>query len=115
MSKVNKYNLLDGTKVIGTFTMYDKDNLQIELIDGLETMSDIPIDFYLEYMKGQRVFGTKVVKEWIYDRVIPSGRQNIDAILDKVGIEEYNPLSIFLYCNGKCVRDNYNIQLMNTI
>lgn len=109
MSEIS-YHLLDDTKIIGIFTMFDRDNLQVELFDGLETMSDIPIDFYPEYMKGQRVFGTKVVKEWIYDRVIPSGRQNIDEILEKMGLEEYDELEIFLYQNGRYTQDSFSIQ-----
>lgn len=90
--------------------MYDRDNLQVELFDGLKTMADVPIDFHPGYFSGQRVFGTKVVKEWIYDRVTPSGRHNIDDILESLGLEEYDELNIFLAYNGRFTQDSFHIQ-----
>ena len=48
--------------------------------------------------------------EWIRDRVIPPNRQNINEILKKIGIDEYNELAIFLYAKGKFVSDTFRIE-----
>lgn len=81
--------------------------------DGLVGI-EVPIDFMPEYFRDKRrYFEGAEVFEWIIDRVIPAGRQNIDEILEKVGIEEYDELAIFLYAHGRSCRDYFHIEEIN--
>ena len=105
-----KYHLYNGDKLIGSFTLLSsKDKYLVTLIDGLDDY-EVPIDFMMKYIEGRREFRGQEVFEWIQDRVIPSGRQNIDEILRKMNLPEYDELGIFMYFNGKCCRDSYRIE-----
>lgn len=44
--------------------------------------------------------------------VFPSGRQNIEAILEKVNLEKYDELNIFLAMNGRFTQDNFSIRVV---
>ncbi len=106
-----EYILYSGDKVIGEFKLLNNsDKYSVKLIDNLELV-EVPIDFHPEYFRdGRRYFKGPEVFEWIKDRVIPSGRQNIRSILDKMGLEEYDELGIFLYFHGKCCRDYFHVE-----
>lgn len=107
MSNQKKYHILSGTKIIGEFEV--SNNLRVRLLNNLNKI-EVPIFFNIGYFKGQREFEGDIVEYWIKNRVVPSGRQNIDSILKQVGIEEYDWLKIFLYCNGKYTQDNFSIE-----
>lgn len=111
MSNRREFLLYSGNKKIGQFSLTgDSDKYSIKLDDGLVGI-EVPIDFMPEYFRdGQRYFKGPEVFEWIRDRVIPAGRQNINEILQKVGIEEYDELAIFLYAHGRSCRDYFHIE-----
>ena len=44
--------------------------------------------------------------EWVKDRIIPEGRQNIQAILRNGKMNEYDEYKMLRYTKGKCVQDN---------
>ncbi|MBR1453985.1 MAG: hypothetical protein IJ593_05015 [Lachnospiraceae bacterium] len=107
MSDPKTYKLFCGDKLIGYF--YLADEMKVKLLDNIPIL-DIPFDFWNEYNSGQRIIGHKEVKEWIDDRVVPAGRQNIDDFLEAAGLEEYDELGLFLYADGKHWRDNFRIE-----
>ena len=43
-------------------------------------------------------------------RVFPFGRQNIEEILEKLKLEKYDELDIFLAMNGRFTQDNFSIR-----
>ena len=86
--------------------------LIVKLKDGL-SIDDVPVDFLTEYLEGQRVLDiTKWVRSFVKMRVFPSGRQNIEAILEKVNLEKYDELDIFLAMNGRFTQDNFSIRVV---
>lgn len=107
MLKHKDYRLYDGSELIGSFSTGD--TLKVKLVDNLD-LFNVPIDFHMGYIKGQREFEGKTVFNWVKDRVIPPGRQNIGDILDQVGIKEYDELAIFLYAKGKFTQDTFRIE-----
>lgn len=112
MLSSRKFRLYNGNRAIGTFELLDDaDRYAVTLKEGLRTF-DIPVDFMPEYQNGQRYFTNRAVFAWIADRVIPSGRQNIEEILRKMQLPEYDELGIFLYFHGKCTRDQFRIEEM---
>lgn len=108
MSKVRKFHFLCGAKKIGTFCIFG-DELQLRLDDELDR-NDVPMMFWPEYQRGIRVFGDNDCREFIDERMIPPGRQNIGEILKRMGLNEYNQLAMFLYFNGRAVQDNFSIK-----
>ena len=109
MLKQKNYLLYCGTKVIGKFKLADI--LEVELTDGLN-QAQVPIDFHRGYFKGERRFIGDVVNTWIIDRAIPPERHNIYGILEEMGLDEYDELGMFLYCNGQYVGDDFRIELI---
>ena len=107
MLKEQEFDLFSGTKKIGKF--YLGSPLKVTLQDNLEYM-DIPIHFENGYEKGERSFEGEIVEGYISDRVCPSGRHNIDAILKEAGLQEYSKLGLFLHYDGRCVRDKFRIK-----
>ena len=107
MSPEKRYHLFDGNDIIGCFSV--SDTLKVDLIDNL-THYNIPIDFWNHYDQGERHFEGKIVEQFVADRVVPSGRQNIREILGKVGIPDYDPLAIFLYSHGRFASDTFHIE-----
>ena len=114
MSRKKEYRLLCGNRVIGEFIVVYEDSgerrLIVKLKDGL-SIDDVPFDFSREYLEGQRVLdNTKWVWSFVKTRVFPSGRQNIEAILEKLNLEKYDELDIFLAMNGRFTQDNFSIR-----
>ena len=44
--------------------------------------------------------------DWIYERIVPPTRQNIEVLLAKMGLSDYNQLDILKYAKGKSVNDD---------
>jgi len=44
--------------------------------------------------------------DWVYERIVPPTRQNIEALLAKMGLSDYNQLDILKYTKGKSVNDD---------
>lgn len=108
---IEKYALYNGDRCIGEFAMTaDHQDYQITLIDGLKEFVEMPADLYFGYLDGQRVFSGEPVKAWIYDRVVPAGRQNMPSILARYGLSEYTEIDMFLIAQGRSCRDKFNIR-----
>ena len=45
-------------------------------------------------------------RDWISDRVCPSGRHNINDILKGYNMKEYNPIELCVKRKGECVNDD---------
>lgn len=105
-----EFPLYSGTKQIGNFySNRDRTDFSVKLFDGLIPF-EVPIDFVGGYTNGQREFGMQPTFDWMKDRVIPSGRQNIDEILKEAGLKEYSVEGLFFYCNGRSSRDNFSLE-----
>ena len=111
MSKIIKYHLLNLNKKIGFFEISeDREYLKVTLFDDLDWI-DIPPEFEVGYeRKGQREFFNDEVFEWIAERVIPHSRQDIEEILIKYNLEEYDEIALFLLGDGHFSCDDYYIE-----
>lgn len=47
---------------------------------------------------------------WVQERVCPPGRENIREILDRYGLEEYNPYLLTIALGGKALCDNDHLE-----
>ena len=108
MSRTRKFHIFRGTKLVGDFIVTNN-KPTVKLVDNLDYW-DPPIDFVVEYQEGQREFSGKIVDDFVKDRVVPSGRQNIREILQQVGIEEYDPLEMFIFYRGRTIRDSIHLE-----
>ena len=46
-------------------------------------------------------------EDWVYERIIPKTRINIEENLIKMGLQEYDEVDILSFTEGRSVRDNY--------
>lgn len=113
MHKITKYHLLNLNKKIGFFEISeDRSVLRVTLFDDLDWI-DIPPEFEVGYArKGQRVFEYDEVFEWISEHVVPHSRQNIEEILMRYDLDEYDEISLFLIGDGVFSCDDYHIEKM---
>ena len=44
--------------------------------------------------------------DWVYERIVPPTRQNIEVLLAKIGLSNYDQLDILKYTKGKSVNDD---------
>lgn len=63
---------------------------------------------YLEL--GERHIDDEWTRKWISERIPPSSRHNINEILQKVGISEYNPYHLLIYNGGRCSQDDFYLR-----
>jgi len=49
------------------------------------------------------------IKEWLYERIVPPSRIGIDDLLAKMGLSEYDQLSILKFTSAKHTSDTCEI------
>jgi hypothetical protein len=103
--KLGLYNKHDVN--IGTLTK-DGENYTVELKDGFDVV-DVPFHFRKEYSEGLRVFKDNDVFYWIVHRIIPKERQNLNHILNELGMERYDEWEMFKAYSGRTVRDHFYV------
>ena len=88
---------------------YEKTNeWYIELSDEVEKWQ-LPI-LLDSVVDSNRIVPFYWAKKWVQQRVIPSDRQNIAAILVEAGLEEYDEFKLFELADGRCAQDECYIK-----
>jgi hypothetical protein len=101
------YELYDGDlgRSVGTLLSYEKDkNVIIELEDNLDEWT-APFLFATRVKKGVFTMPRDLSMKWIRERVIPSGRQNIAAILRNYNLKEYDEMKLLELSGGHSSQD----------
>ena len=102
------YNIFDSEldTTLGVVLYYEKDDaFIIELKDNL-TEWNAPL-LFAHYVK-QGIFTVQRDESriWVRERIIPSGRQNIQDILDTHRLEKYEEIKFLEISGGKCSQDS---------
>lgn len=95
---------------IGTLLYYEKaKDFIIELNDQLdEWTAPLLLTGYVK--KGIFTIPREVSFLWVKERIIPSGRQNIGAILNTHKLKQYDEIAFLELSNGRCSQDNLYIK-----
>ena len=97
---------LEHKEAIGYLFYYEKaDAYIIELRENLNEW-EAPLLFKELVKKGIYTIRKDYALLWVKERVIPSGRQNIGAILKNAGLKEYNEMALLRLSKGICSQDN---------
>ncbi len=105
----------DNKSYIGCLIYYEKsDDYIVELVDGIDEW-DAPFLFDKYVRAGEYTIPRKASRLWVEERVIPSDRQNIGAILRNHKMKEYNVQKLLDVSKGKCAQDNLYLRLINEL
>lgn len=101
---------LERTVPIGYLFYYEKSAaFIIELCKDLDEW-DAPLLFQKLISDGVYTVPREISLMWVKERVIPSGRQNIGAILKKYKMKEYNEMAFLVMSKGRCSQDECYIE-----
>lgn len=81
----------------------------IELQDSLDEWT-APLLLTSFVKKGIFTIPRKISALWVRERIIPSGRQNIDAILKTHKLREYDEMKFLELSGGRCSQDSLYIK-----
>lgn len=102
-------------KMIGTLLYYDIDNSYvIELVDDLDEWS-APLLFTNFVKRNIYTIPRDISYIWVKERIIPSGRQNINSILNTHKLREYNEFKMLELSLGRCSQDNLYIKKIDSL
>ena len=111
------FEILDeeAVKEIGTLLYYEKSyTCVIELRDDLDEWT-APLLFAGLVKKGIYTIPRELSILWVRERVIPSGRQNIGAILSQHKLREYDEMKFLELSQGRCSQDPLCVQASSTL
>ncbi len=111
------YKILDGENAysIGILLYYEKaKSCIIELEEGLDEWT-APLLLTSYVKKGIFTIPRDVSRLWVRERVIPSDRQNIGAILAYHRLKSYDEMALLELADGKCAQDSLYIQKTDTL
>ena len=95
---------------IGILLYYEKEKaFIIELADGLDEWS-APLLFTKFVSQGIYTIPRDASLMWVKERVIPSGRQNIGAILNNHKLKSYDEMKFLELSQGRCSQDSLFIK-----
>lgn len=96
---------LNKKTAIGYLFYYEKARqFIIELCEDLDEW-DAPILFQGLVKEGIYTVPKDISLLWVKERVIPSGRQNIGAILKNHKLKEYSEMALLQLSKGRCAQD----------
>ena len=111
------YEIWDGEnkRSVGILQYFEKERTSvIELQEDLDEWT-APLLFAGFVKKGIFTIPRQDSDLWIKERVIPSGRQNIAAILNNHKMPEYDEMKILEISKGKCSQDSLTIKKIDTL
>lgn len=79
-------------------------------LDANATESTVPLLFMPFVRRGEQEIPPEWTLRWIEERVVPSGRQNLGAILKENGLKEYDPIALFIEGEGVSSQDDFKIR-----
>lgn len=91
--------------MIGTLLYYEKSrDFVIELVDTLDEWT-APLLLTAFVKKGIFTIPRDISLLWVKERIIPSGRQNIGAILNTHKLKQYEEITFLELSGGRCSQD----------
>jgi hypothetical protein len=81
---------------------------KVHLFDGFDPHC-VPYDFRKLYGEGRHDFSDREVRGFIYDRVVPPERQDMNDLLKEMGLENYDEWEVFKACRGSFCTDKFSI------
>ena len=100
---------------IGVLQYFDKEQRYIiELQDNLDEWT-APLLFTNYVKRGIYTIPRQESYLWVKERVIPSGRQNIDDILRNHKMAAYDEMRILELARGKCSQDSMSIKKIDRL
>ena len=100
---------------VGTLLCYEKSKtFVIELADYLDEWS-APLILTAYVRRGIFTIPRDISLMWVRERIIPSGRQNIDMILRNHGLREYDELTFLEKSGGRCSQDSLCIRKLEAL
>lgn len=96
--------------MVGTLLYYEKSrDFIIELVDLLDKWTaPLLLTYYVK--KGIYTIPRDISLIWVKERIIPSGRQNIGAILNTHKLKQYEEITFLELSNGRCSQDHLYIK-----
>ncbi len=99
----------ENASSVGVLLHYEKENtVIIELMETLDEWT-APLLFTAYVKKGIFTIPRDISFLWVQERVIPSGRQNINAILKNHHLKTYDEMNLLLLSKARCSQDHYCI------
>lgn len=100
---------------IGTLIYYERARAYIvELEEKLDQWNS-PLLFANYVRNGVYTMPREVSAMWVSERVIPSGRQNIQSILQRHKMKEYDEMRLLELSEGRCSQDDLYIRKMDEL
>lgn len=100
---------------IGALLYYEKSRtFVIELQDSLDEWT-APLLLTSFVKKGIFTIPREISALWVKERIIPSGRQNIDAILKTHKLREYDEMKLLELSGGRCSQDGLYIKKISEL
>lgn len=100
---------------IGTLMYYEKERKYIiELQEYLDEWT-VPLLFTSFVKRNIFTIPSQISYLWVKERVIPSGRQNINAILATHKLKEYDEMTFLEMSEGKCSQDMLYIKKLSSL
>ena len=101
---------LERTSAVGYLFYYEKSqSFVIELCEDLDEW-EAPLLFQGMVKKNIFTIPKEFSLMWVQERIIPSGRQNINSILKNHGLNEYSEIAMLELSGGKCCQDKCYIE-----
>lgn len=108
--KINVIIDEENARTVGVLLYYEKDKCFItELEEDLDEWT-APLGFTSYIKKGVYTIPRQMSLMWVRERVIPSGRQNISAILANHRLKEYDEMKFLEISGGRCSQDSLYIK-----
>ena len=105
----------ENSITIGTLLYYEKErSFIIELVDTLDEWT-APLLLTSYVKKGIFTIPRDVSFLWVKERIIPSGRQNIDSILKKHKLKSYDEMKFLEFSEGRCSQDSLFIKKTDSL
>ncbi|MCQ2522531.1 MAG: hypothetical protein MJ105_09165 [Lachnospiraceae bacterium] len=100
---------------IGTLLYYEKERSYIiELCEGLDEWT-APIMFTYLIKQNKYTVPSEISYLWVKERIIPSGRQNINSILNNHKLKEYSEIDFLELAEGRCAQDHLYVRKIDRV
>jgi len=70
-----------------------------------------PLPFFLQF-EDSLLSTSEKIKMWVLSRSPEQEYEFIDALIEKAGLEAYDPYGFFKYNNGKFIPDRFYVELI---
>jgi len=100
----NEY--IKGDNLVGYLCYYQSDRtFGLELKEGL---GPVEMTMFLEAFAGKNIYSVDPYwsGRWVQERIVPTDRQNLGAILRDAGLKEYDPHRLLVLASGRCAQDD---------